>query len=392
MKKLLYLSFAFPPGIQITVPGINPAGHKFETEMFLSIRNLFDIKSVGVLPFYPSNLFSNADLKSGITHDLILVDKRPEILNRIISLHLLKKYYLQLILNGWIPDYILVYNLSPIYNNFLVWLKRHTRRPKIILLLLDSAQLGSHFPILKRVRYFFKPLVIRDLKMLPLFDACVGLSKSTRLYFKNKDIPFLWMPGACSLDNIYEKSSYDRNNTGPIQFGYFGALAPHSGIIDLLKVFLKCSLPIQLKICGFGRLSTDIAKMAQSDRRLIFSGLLPTIEDCRRFVGSCDVLVNPRPLTHGNQNNFPSKIFEYAICKKSILTTRISGVYDVLGSEAFYLDEANLEDSLHNFLDSISKIDRNELARRGSIIFERVTSHFSWNHQANSISNFINSL
>ncbi len=60
MKKLLCLSFAFPPGIQITVPGINPAGHKFETEMFLSIRNLFDIKSVGVLPFYPSNLFSNA--------------------------------------------------------------------------------------------------------------------------------------------------------------------------------------------------------------------------------------------------------------------------------------------------------------------------------------------
>ena len=49
--RLLYLGFAFPPGVQSRFPGINPAGHRFETEMITALRRHFEIRSVGLLPF-----------------------------------------------------------------------------------------------------------------------------------------------------------------------------------------------------------------------------------------------------------------------------------------------------------------------------------------------------
>jgi glycosyltransferase involved in cell wall biosynthesis len=132
-------------------------------------------------------------------------------------------------------------------------------------------------------------------------------------------------------------------------------------------------------------------ELARQSSRVRFRGLL-TPEDCLSFGRSCDVLVNPRPATHGNENNFSSKLFDYALSGRSILTSKLSGVEDVLGHDAYYFDPYDFEPSLRRNLFALAKTSRAELDRRGMAIQQRVISEFSWTKQGARLARFLTEL
>jgi glycosyltransferase involved in cell wall biosynthesis len=387
--RLLYLGFAFPPGVAALYPNFNPAGHALETQMVAELRRHFDVRSVGLLPVEPPK-FEAADPASGIAHDLLLLEKPPEVCHRWRSLARLKSQYRLWRSAGWEPDLVLVYNLSPVYNQFISWLRRQSKRPKLVLLLLDSANLGHTTPWLKQMRRRFKPMFIPDAEMITRFDACVGLSRTVEEYFQPRRVPFLWMPGGCTPGRAWTNGE----STAPfepqsiLRFGYFGSLGPHAGVKLLAEAFLACDFPATLEICGYGKLGDSFAALAQGNRKVKYHGLL-TPAECLRFGRSCDVLVNPRPATHGNENNFASKLFEYALCGRAILTSRLSGVEAVLGTEAFYFNPYHFEASLREAFASLSQVSRCELDRRGAAIQQRVVSTFSWEIQAARLASFL---
>jgi len=345
-QKLLYLGFAFPPSAPEKRHGINPAGHLLETQMIHELRRHYDLRSAGMLPF-SWNPDDAADPSSGLPHDLLLVDKAPEVWHRLGSLRLLKRRYLQWQHEGWRPDHILVYNLSPVYNAFLLWLKRSFRNPpRLLLLFVDSSQLGSKISALKKLRHRFKPLVYGDEQMLDLFDGLIGWSKNSEFVARSRSLPFLWIPGGCDPSRaVSEAKKIAHPVDGPLTAGYFGSLAPHAGVTELLEGFTGVTLPVRLKFCGYGKQTDAVIKRVQNDSRVQFCGLLSPLE-CLDFALGCDLLINPRPLGHGNENNFPSKVFEYALTGRSIMTTGFAGVREVLGEEAFYLDETRLVESI----------------------------------------------
>ncbi len=258
--RILYLGFALPPGLRSLHPSINIAGHGLETQMIKELRTHCEIRSVGVLPVEAPPL-PGADPASGVAHDLLLLDKAPELLHRYRSLARLKRQYNRWRAEGWMPEAVLVYNLSPIYNNFLRWLKKRTPHPKLILLLLDSSQLGQPQSAARRLRHRFKPMVIPDQEMIADFDGCIGLSRSAERFFAPRNIPFLWMPGGVSPRRsvVAEKDLGEPQVNEPIRFAYFGALAEHSGIMALIETFRKSPVNASLHICGFGRLAPKIA-------------------------------------------------------------------------------------------------------------------------------------
>src|SRR5689334_4791826 len=100
--RLLYLGFAFPPGVAALHPGINPAGHALETQMLGELREQFEVRSTGVLPLQPPAIEA-ADPASGVAHDLILVEKPPELFHRFRSLACLKTQYRRWRDAGWVP-------------------------------------------------------------------------------------------------------------------------------------------------------------------------------------------------------------------------------------------------------------------------------------------------
>ncbi len=387
--RLLYLGFAFPPGIAPLYPELNPAGHALETQMISQLRERFEIRSTGVLPFQPPRLDA-ADPASGLTHDLMLLERPPELFTRWSSLSRLKAQYRQWERVGWKPDLVLVYNLSPIYNQFLTWLRGRPDCPKLVLLLLDSPNLGQELPWLKRVRRRLKPMCIPDSEMLGRFDACIGLSRTAEAYFRPAAIPFLWMPGGC-LPSRALKLDPDADESptpGPLRVGYFGALGPHAGIQQMAGILHDQDLEVQLEICGYGKAAGKFAEMAAQDERIKFRGLLSPAE-CLRFGRACDVLVNPRPDTHGNRNNFASKLFEYALTGRAILTSNLAGADTVLGRDAFYFDPQDFQAGLLQRLLEITRIPREELNRRGAAIQQRVTANYSWPRQVARMAEFL---
>jgi len=356
--------------------------------MVTELRRHFDIRSSGVLPFIPTRL-ETADASSGIEHELVLLERAPELVHRFKSLIRLIAQYNRWQGQDWEPDAVLVYNLSPIYNQFVLWLRRQRRRPKLVLLLLDSPNLGVETPWFKRFRRRFKPMHVTDSNMLGHFDACIGLSRAVERYFGPKQVPFLWMPGGCSPRRACSRSpDSDRNDNSPIRLGYFGALAAHAGVKPLVQTLLNANIPASLEICGYGKLSEQISEITRQHANVRFRGLL-TPAECLRFGETCDVLVNPRPASHGNQNNFPSKLFDYALTGTAVLTSRLSGVESVLGPDAFYFDAQDFAASLAHSLRELTFKSRNELRRRGAAVQRRIISEFCWEKQAGRLAAFI---
>lgn len=389
--RLLYLGFAFPPGVQALFPGINPAGHALETQMISHLRNFFEVRSVGLLPVAPPR-WEAADPLSGVAHELVLVERPPELWYRLRSLAALKQQFRRWDAQGWAPDLVLVYNMSPVYNQFLLWLRRQHRAPKLVLLLLDSPYLGQKVPWLKRARRRLKPMYVSDDEMITRFDACAALSQATEKYFRPLGTPFIWLPGGCSPARALSKNGSVRNGSrSPVRFGYFGCLGAHAGVRQLVDAFVASGPSATLELCGYGKAADELAEIARREPRVKFLGLL-TPEECLRFGRECDVLVNPRPATHGNENNFASKLFDYALSGSAILTSRLSGVENVLGPDAFYFDPHEFHTSLTEQLRQLAATPAYELARRGAAVQRKVLREFDWAEQAHKLAIFMENL
>jgi glycosyltransferase involved in cell wall biosynthesis len=386
--KLLYLGFAFPPGIAGLFPGSQPAGHLVETSLVNALRPWFEVRSVGISWIQVEEV-SPDDVSPGLPHALNLLDRWPEVYHRRRSLFRLKRQYREWTGRGWTPEAILVCNFSPVFNAFIRWLKAQPRSPKVILYLADSTSLQRPLPWKRRLRYRFKPLVWPDYAMVRYVDACVAVSLSTKEFFKRLELPWLWLPNGCDPKRAVQVEPKPLGT--PIRFGYIGALAPHAGLPQLLRVFTAEARASELHICGFGKAVPSIAAACQGNPQLRFYE--PRTPDaCIALARDWDVLVNPRPLWPGNENNFSSKVFEYALSGRAILTSAVSGVDEVLGAEAFYFEARDFEPSLGAALAHISTLPRQELRRRGAAIQQRLLTQFSWSRQGEQLAQFLRRL
>jgi glycosyltransferase involved in cell wall biosynthesis len=386
-RRLLYLGSAFPPGVAGLFPEEQPAGHLLETSVVQSLAPWLEVRSVGTAGIAVEGLAIPPNPSPGLPNELNLLDKWPEVFHRHRSLARLKRAYRTWEKAGWRPDAILVYNLPPIYNGFIRWLKRRSQpAPPAVLFLADSLTLGSRIHWFKAFRYRFKPLIYPEAEMLPYFQACVGLSVTTEGLFAPRGVPWLWLPNG--VDERRAIPPRPDKIEGPIRFGYFGSLGEHAGLPAFLKVFAARDRNATMHICGYGKARAEFEAVCAANPRLrSYSPRSP--DECLQLAQEFDVLVNPRPLLFGNENNFPSKVFEYGLSGRAILTTGFSGVDQVLGENAFYFDAGDYDRSLAQRLDEISAVPRAGLRRRGAAIQARLLQKFSWRTQGEKLARFL---
>lgn len=387
--RLLYLGNALPPGVSNLFPECQPAGHLVETSMVQSVEPWFEVRSVGCSGLNLDRLPPPTSESLGLPNVLNLTDRPPEVFYRRRSLGRLQRAYRRWLAEGWRPDVILVCNLSPIYDGFIRWLKHQPSSPLLALYLADSSSLGMEVAWSKRLRYRFKPLVFPEIEMIKYFDACAAVSPTAEQFFSPRGVPWFWLPNGCEPKRALRAEEVTIE--GPVRFGYVGSLGAHAGLPDLLKVFTSKQRNSVLHICGFGKARTEIAEACGRDPRLEFHQPR-TPDGCLQLGRTWDVLINPRPIRAGNQNNFPSKIFEYALSGRAILSSRVSGADVVLGPEAYYFDEHNFALSLDRSLDELANTQRQELNRRGTALQQRLLSRFSWAQQGERLAGFLKQL
>jgi glycosyltransferase involved in cell wall biosynthesis len=283
----------------------------------------------------------------------------------------------------------LMFYWCEIFNLFTTrWLRRQSKRPLIVLLLGDSGGLGERISMSRRLRYQFKPMQMLDDKSVLLYDACLISGLKAKQYFEPRGVPWLWFPSTFHCD--YQPPTPDPGQSGPIRFGYFGALSEHSAVLPLVRVFLEANMPGTLHICGHGPLAGELEQLAGSHPNFHFDGFLPNQSDCLAWAQKVDALINVRLPLWGQENSAPSKVFEYAVAGKAILSTRTAGMDKILGEEGIYIETDNFEDSLRQKLQEVSAMSRAELQRRAAIIRERILKEFNMDEQVRRIVEFIN--
>jgi len=392
--RVLYLGNAYPPGMAgesfVTAHSfLTP--HLSETLLVTELSRLADVSSVGLLPGSGwERTKAPRDNSPGLNHDLVLWDRNPALWHRWSSWRKLRRYYLDKVQKGEMPDFLVVRNLQLVFNHFVKWLLRQPKRPVIVLLLGDSGGLGEKVKPWRRFRYKFKPMHMLEEQSVLLFDACLVSGIKAKRFFEPRGVPWVWIP--CGFHFHYDPPPPDPNEKGPIRFGYFGTLTERSGTRTLVKVFVDAKLPGTLHACGHGELSEELKEIAKHHPNFRFDGFFPKQSDCLPWAQKVDVLVNLRLPYWGQDISAPSKVFEYGVAGKAILSTRTSGMDEVLGAEGMYIETENFEESLRQKLIEISGMDRAELQRRAAIIRERIVTNYSWGEQARRIVEFLNKL
>jgi glycosyltransferase involved in cell wall biosynthesis len=392
--RVLYLSNAFPPGMtgekfvhahSILVP------HLSETLLIQELSKLADVSSASLLPGTAWHRTREPkDDSPGLAHDVLLWDRNPALWHRWISWRKLRTYYLDKVQRGQAPDILLVRNLQHVFNHFVKWVRRQKQRPIIVLLLGDSGGLGEKVSSWRRFRYKFKPMHMLEEEGVLLYDACLVSGLKAKRFFEPRGIPWAWIPSGFHFK--YNPPPPDPNREGPIRFGYFGTLTERSGVRSLINAFVEAGLPGTLHACGHGELSEELKGLSKRYPNFHFDGFLPQQSDCLPWAQQVDVLVNLRLPYWGQENSAPSKVFEYGMAGKAIISTRTSGMDEVLGDEGLYIETENFEESLRQRLKEASAMSRPELERRGRIIHERVVKDYSWGALAHRAAEFFDKL
>lgn len=358
--------------------------------MWEKLSKLADVSTVGFLHGKLwKRRFEPKDDAPGLEHELLLWDRNPALWHRWISWRNLRRYYMEKIQRDGMPDVLVVYNLQHVFNHFVKWLRRQPRRPLIVLRMGDSGGLGEKVPWSRRFRYHFKPMQMLEAQAVLMYDACLISSITTKRYFEPRGVPWMWHASVYKFE--YQPPPPSDQN-GPIRFGYFGALGDGYATTDMARAFLKAGVPGALHVCGWGYHAEELAKLAQDHPNFRFDGFLPKESDTLDWAQKMDVLINSRLPSRGQDNSFPSKILEYGVAGKAILTTRVGGVEEVLGQEGIYFDPENFEASLQKKFREIAAMDRAELQRRAGIIRERVLKNFSPDEQARGVLEFLTKL
>jgi len=383
--RIVYLSNAFPPGVSGHFPALCASSHPQETRMVQAISRLAEVSTVGLLPRQFWGHLDVVDDSLGLNHDLLLWERKPEPWHRWRSLSRLRAFYNEHIRRHGVPDVLLVRNLSNVvYNYFVRWLTHQPVRPAIVTVLADSG-LGQPVSFLRRLRYRIKPMQVLEETAVSWYDACIGLGIESERHFKPRGVPWLWMPSAF---NFYYDPPPPAGFKGPIRFGYFGSLTEEIGVLSMIRAFLDSGVPGPMRICGFGGLQNTIEKMAKQHSNLIFDGMLKQ-SDCLAWAQNVDVLINPRLPFLGRDNSFPSKLFEFAMTGKAVVSTKACGVEHVLREDGIYIDFNDLERSLSSKIREVSDMDRSGLERRGSRGRQRIVTEYNWDAQARRMVAFL---
>jgi glycosyltransferase involved in cell wall biosynthesis len=381
--RVLYLGNAMQKGWG----GRLPTTHVYSGEIFLmqKLSNFAEVSTVGLISGRLwEKRFEALDDTPGLEHELLLWDRNPALWHRWASWRNLRNYYLAKVRQGKGPDVIVVRNLQHVFNYFVNWLRKQPGHPPIVLLLGDSGGLGEKFSWWRRFRYHFKPMqMLEDVSLLEMYDGAILSGISAKKYFEPRGVPWVWHPAIYKFEYTPPPP---RDDKGPIRFGYFGRLFEYYGIIEMVNAFLKSKIPGSLHICGFGKeMSVELRKLASIHPTLHFDGFLPKESDCLDWAQQVDVLINSRLPLQGQDNSFPSRVLEYGIAAKAIISTRVGGAAEAIGEEGIYLDARDFEKEMEEKFREVAGMDRPELQRRGRAIRDRILKEFSGDEQARRV-------
>jgi len=382
--RVLYLGFWLPSFMAEKYPLLNVAGQLWESRLLENLSRDTEVRKVSIL----DKKISLSEVDRTSPQQAFLFSRFSKDLQAPLSYRCLKQIYLQWRSEGWNPDCVLVYNTHSVWNAFIRFLSKRDPEINRILVLLDSNQFSQKTAFIKRLRYKLKPMHWTDEEMLPQFHGVASASFSSKEFCEERKIAWHWFPGGIQEDGLLDRVIMP-DTFSLVKMGYFGSHSDYAGLRELLTAFMKAESPkLRLSIAGTGGKTKELKKMAVSDPRIEWVGFFKERADLGHWASQCHVLVNPRPAGYGNENNFPSKMFDYVQLGRAVLSSKTATLEHAFGNSVMWYDAQDPQ-AFINAIQEISFVKPSDLLEQGRQLTAWSRSRYTWVKMSQGLKDYI---
>ena len=188
-------------------------------------------------------------------------------------------------------------------------------------------------------------------------------------------------------DSRVEEIRRELDFTNKIVIGFVGSIFPYHGVDRLIQAVSNLNNPlVSVVIVGDGYLIPDLKNLARElgiSSRVHFTGSMPK-EDVYNYIAAMDVVTLPNTEWYCS----PVKLFEYGALGKVVLAVNEAGVSDVMTEADGVLFENNERDFQVALNLAVSNL--NELKEKAKAFQHKITTHHTWDANANKILHQIN--
>ncbi len=183
-------------------------------------------------------------------------------------------------------------------------------------------------------------------KNMRYVDDYILYSAPMASYLGIEDKKWMLMEGSISEQEIAKAGNVteDLPVTDKVVMMYSGSIKAGFGIKRLLDSMQYLDDGYELWFTGGGDAASLVKEYAEKDSRIKYYGFLPTRDDLKKLQAQATVLVNMRlPEEPASRYCFPSKLFEYMLSGKPVLTCRLDGIPEEYYEYLITIDEATPE-------------------------------------------------
>jgi glycosyltransferase involved in cell wall biosynthesis len=231
-------------------------------------------------------------------------------------------------------------------------------------------------------------------RILRLFSGIIVLNKAAVAKLRLR-IPYLvvkmgYDEAAYDFDCREGAPAYDSH--APFNIVYAGTLIDYNGVVTLAKAFgLLDREKYMLHVYGSGPLEREIAEYSRANSNIVFHGLVDNFEVLKVF-SEADMLINPRVTSASVVDfTFPSKLTEYILSGRPVLTTDFSSMPEEYKKFVFLIEDETPE----GFCSAIERVfseDQQNRIERCNAGSQYIRRHQTWKRISKDVRNFIESL
>lgn len=387
-RKILFLGYAVASDEAEKLTGASVAGNKMQINL---LKELVKKADVSVITIYPVASFGKDERLFYRRQRRKLFNRQEYIRVGFVNLPVIKQIC-QILMTyretrkfiKQNPDGIIFsYNMYP-QTGIPLSLIHFLYKKKNFVLLAD-------LPIDERIKRSFisrgaKALYDRITKFcIKHINYAIVLNKNVLEKYQ-LNIPYIVMEGAVDITKNNVGISPRKNTEKNIV--YTGALTGYSGILLAVKAmnYIKND-NIKLDIYGQGELEELIRQYSQRNCNIRFHGKKSN-EEIIKIQQEAWILINPRQVDHPiSQVTFPSKVLEYMLSGRPVLTTRLNGFTEEYEDKVLWIEKEDaqyLSKLITSFLDSEERLDALGIKAKNFVVNTK-----NWETQINRICKFI---
>lgn len=398
VTKIAFLGSVIPEDHSIDAPAMNVGGNMFQTQLIKSLTASFGtfpeiISTLPIATFPASRNVFIAPSYGRMEGDgyIRFVPFVNLLFMKEISICIFSFVYLMI----WQLSHrrnrriIIIYNTYPpiaIAAIVSTWLFGG----KVIAVVLDFphnlAFDGSGW------KGFLQRIVVKiEALCIARFDAIISATRYVAEDF-GADLPVLVMEGGADISDAMASvgsKTADLIRSQPICL-FSGTLYEGNGIDLVLESFAVLKdKDLSLWIFGKGPLEARVREAANKDKRIVYWGHLPH-DEVKSYQKSATVLLNVRPSRHLlTRYTFPSKLWEYLLSGRPVITTVLAGIPGEYYQFVYRLEDETPTGLARRILEICTKSPK-ELDEFGRRAQDFVREKKNWTVQGKRIYEFIN--